>query len=64
MSYLEINDLQKDYSDFILSLSFSVEKGELVTILGPSGSGKSTLLSLSQNVAFLWYSKTSLSFLE
>ena len=44
MSYLEINDLQKDYSDFILSLSFSVEKGELVTILGPSGSGKSTLI--------------------
>ena len=50
MSYLEINDLQKDYSDFILSLSFSVEKGELVTILGPSGSGKSTLLSLISGI--------------
>ena len=50
MSYLEINDLKKDYSDFILSLSFSVEKGELVTILGPSGSGKSTLLSLISGI--------------
>ena len=50
MSYLEINDLQKDYSDFILSLSFSVEKGELVTILGRSGSGKSTLLSLISGI--------------
>ena len=50
MSYLEINDLQKDYSDFILSLSFSVEKGELVTILGPSGSGKSTILSLINGI--------------
>ena len=50
MSYLETNDLQKDYSDFILSLSFSVEKGELVTILGPSGSGKSTLLSLISGI--------------
>ena len=50
MSYLEINNLQKDYSDFILSLYFSVEKGELVTILGPSGSGKSTLLSLISGI--------------
>ena len=50
MSYLEINELRKDYSDFNLSLSFSVEKGELVTILGPSGSGKSTLLSLLSGI--------------
>ena len=50
MSYLEINNLQKDYSDFILSLSFSVEKGELVTIRSPSGSGKSTLLSLISGI--------------
>jgi putative ABC transport system ATP-binding protein len=28
------------------SLSFKVEKGELVSIVGPSGSGKSTLLNL------------------
>lgn len=50
MSYLEINELRKDYSDFNLSLSFSVEKGELVTFLGPSGSGKSTLLSLLSGI--------------
>ena len=50
MSYLEIKSLNKKYSDFNLSLSFSVEKGELVTILGPSGSGKSTLLSLLSGI--------------
>ena len=50
MSYLEINDLKKDYSYFILSLSLSVGRGELVTILGPSGSGKSTLLSLISGI--------------
>lgn len=50
MSYLEINELNKTYEDFNLSLSFSVEKGELVTVLGPSGSGKSTLLSLLSGI--------------
>lgn len=50
MSYLEINELNKTYEDFNLSLSFFVEKGELVTVLGPSGSGKSTLLSLLSGI--------------
>ena len=46
MPYLEIDTLEKNYKDFSLSLSFGVEKGELLCILGPSGGGKSTLLSL------------------
>ena len=49
---LEIKTLSKKYqtkSDEILALqdiSFSVNKGEFVSIIGPSGCGKSTLLSI------------------
>lgn len=50
MSYLEIRNLSFAYSSsespVIRRLSFSMEKGEIVGILGPSGSGKSTLLRL------------------
>ncbi|MFC2821877.1 MAG: ABC transporter ATP-binding protein [Spirochaetales bacterium] len=46
MAYLECENLKLDYPDFSLKLSFSMEKGELVCLIGPSGSGKSTLLSL------------------
>ena len=46
MSYLECNDLKRTHRHFTLDLSFSMDKGELLCIIGPSGSGKSTLLSL------------------
>ena len=47
MSYLECNRIRQSFgSKFSLDLSFSMEKGELLCIIGPSGSGKSTLLSL------------------
>ena len=43
---LEMKDVRKDFDGLgVLSgVSLSVEKGEVVSIIGSSGSGKSTLL--------------------
>lgn len=43
---LEIENLKKDYGDgeVLKGINFSVEKGEVVAIIGSSGSGKSTML--------------------
>ncbi len=46
MPYFEVRNLEKQYKDFSLLVSFGIEKGDFLTIIGPSGSGKSTLLSL------------------
>ena len=52
MAVLEIHDLSKRYGEdeseviAVNHVSFSVEKGEVVAIIGASGSGKSTLMNL------------------
>ncbi len=46
MPQLEIADLRANYGDLAVleRISFSVDKGEIISLIGPSGSGKSTLL--------------------
>lgn len=47
---LEVKDLCKTYivnkrqNNVLKNINFSIEKGEMVAVMGPSGSGKSTLL--------------------
>lgn len=46
MSLLEIKNLKKSFGDNVVlkDISLSVERGDVLSIIGPSGSGKSTLL--------------------
>ena len=46
MKLLEMNHIKKSFDDLgvIRDISLSVDKGEILSIIGPSGSGKSTLL--------------------
>ena len=54
MRLLEVNNLKKIYTtrfggnqvQALSSVSFSIEKGEYVAIMGESGSGKTTLLNI------------------
>lgn len=46
MAMLEVKNLSKSFGDnnVLKDISFEVEKGQVVAVIGPSGSGKSTML--------------------
>ena len=46
MSLLEVKNIRKSYGklEVLKGIDFSLEKGEVLSILGSSGSGKTTLL--------------------
>ncbi len=46
MAILEVNNIKKkfDNTEILKGISFSMEKGQTLSILGSSGSGKTTLL--------------------
>ncbi|WP_309297215.1 amino acid ABC transporter ATP-binding protein [Lapidilactobacillus luobeiensis] len=46
MSMIEFHNVEKYYGKFhaLKDINLTIERGEIVTIIGPSGSGKSTLL--------------------
>jgi putative ABC transport system ATP-binding protein len=49
LSFIEVEGLTKTYSASLNALhhvSFAVEKGEWIAVMGPSGSGKSTLMNI------------------
>ena len=70
MSILKVKNLDFNYSDkqIIKNLSFSVEKGDFLCIVGTNGTGKSTLIKLILNLLkpdsgeILLYGKDSKNF--
>ena len=52
MAVITVSNVRKSFSslEVLKDISFSLEKGEVLSIIGPSGSGKSTLLRCITNL--------------
>ena len=52
MSYIEVKDIKKIYQvgtveiHAVAGISFAIEEGEFIVILGPSGAGKTTVMNI------------------
>ena len=51
--FIEINNITKKYDEIFALKNFnlSIEKGEIISIIGPSGSGKSTILKCISGIS-------------
>ena len=52
MAFLEVKDLRKSFGDLqvLKGISFSLEKGEVLSVIGSSGNGKTTFLRCLNNL--------------
>ena len=52
MALLEVKDIKKSFgkTEVLKGISFELDRGEVLAIIGSSGSGKTTLLRLTQQV--------------
>ena len=57
MAFLEVNDIKKSFgkNEILKGISFDLQKGEVLSIIGSSGSGKTTLLRC---INFLEFAET------
>ena len=47
MAFVEIRNISRRYSDFAIdNVSFEIEKGDILTLMGESGSGKTSILRM------------------
>ena len=51
MAFIELKNIKKEYTGEVNvtavdNVSFKIEQGEFVVILGPSGAGKTTILNM------------------
>lgn len=67
MSFIEISDLKRVYKmskevsvEALRGISFEVQKGEFISVVGSSGSGKSTLLNILGGLDFEYTGKISI----
>ena len=52
MAILEINNIKKSFgsNEVLKGISFSLEEGEVLSVIGSSGSGKTTLIRSDRKI--------------